>query len=503
MSNSLKEYYKALCYCGIYMSPHRYGYSGKLAGAVYAMGEIRDAVPVIHGSAGCGFHYRYVCRRDYLPAYNVQCTNLEEKDIIFGGSDKLRATILETARRSAPAMIAVIPAVSVDMIHDEMENVLDSLRNKVNCRLISVKSEKFSHVDKRDRKNLMEQRAKNWNNYDFKDDFDFKGCGFVEVMKTMVEQVMERQDVEKNSVNICGLAWGTAGSTIAGGMAKELKELGVRVNAYLPNCTVKEIVEAPRAELNIITRRKKWAERMEDMFGTAYFHMNSFDFYRGPEGIERLYLKISERLGIQRGASKLLSEKKYRTLELLKPVKEYLKRFRFALYTSSYNDVPYSIEMYEEDFGIPLMYVCVEMRSERLSLDKISEENAAMLVENMRESLAKTGSKAQLLVNASSDILEEAFAGVDYVLGGGELEFKPKGIRVVQDIGNVLPVDFEGFGNAVTNLAQRIEKAPVHSSLIIDKFQYQPGYYPMLDNANMKASQNMWEKMWVQRGCES
>jgi nitrogenase molybdenum-cofactor synthesis protein NifE len=502
MSNSLREYYKALCFSGIYSSPHRYGYSGKLSGAMYAIGEIRDAVPVIHGSAGCGFHYKYVCRRDYLPAYNAQCTELGEKDIIFGGADKLRSTILETSGKYAPAMIAVIPAAPVDMIRDEIDNVIESLREKVDCRLISVKSEKFSHVDKRDRKNMMDQWAKNWDNHDFKTDIDFKGCGFVEAMKAMVEQVMERQQVQKRAVNICGLAWGAGGNAIMNGMAGELKELGIHVNAFLPNCTTGEIVKAPKAELNIISRRIHWAERMKEVFGTGYFHMNSFDFYRGPEGIERLYLKISEMLGMQKNAVNILSRRKQDTLDALKPVKEYFKSFSFALFTSSYSSVPYLIEKYERDFGLPLKLVCVDMKQESLELDMVPEATAGILVKNMYQALENIGSKARLLVNPPGDVLYKALGEMDYVIGGGEPESKPAGIRYIQGIGNINPMDFEGFKNSVIDLAQKIKKLQVNGSLLMDKFKYQPGHYPMLNDSNMNASRLMWEKMWVQRGRE-
>ncbi len=501
MEYSLRDYYKALYFSGIYSSPHRYGYSGKLAGAMYAIGEVRDAVPVIHGPAGCGFHYKYICRRGYLPEYNAQCTGLKERDIIFGGAGRLRSAILETVRRYAPAMIAVIPAVSVDMIHDEIDNVVDSLRSVAGCRVISVKSEKFSHVDKRNRKSILEQRAKNWDNPHFKKDFDFTGCGFAEAMKAMVENIMETQEVDKVSVNICGLAWGLGGSAIARGVERELNELGIRVNSYIPNCTTREIVKAPAAGLNIISRRTEWAEKMREVFGTEYFHMNSFNFYRGPEGIERFYLQISERLGIRKRIQMLISLKRRNTLEKLNEVREYFKGFRFALYTSSYNDLPYIIEKYEKDLGIPLACVCVDMRREDLELDGISEETRKILIKNIRQALSKTGSRAELLLNASHEVIREALGEADFVIDEDGFNGKPAGIKSLQGVGNVMPMDFMGFEKLVFDLAQRIKKAPPHDSLLIERFQYQPGNYPMLNDPNMAGSRKMWEKMWLQRRC--
>ncbi len=120
-----------------------------MAGAVYAVAAISDAVPLIHGPAGCGFHYRYSSRRNFLPACALACTALQEKDIVLGGAKQLRKTILETVERHSPAMIVVIPSTSVDITNDDVESVLNSLRSEINCRLVFVPSKRISHADKR------------------------------------------------------------------------------------------------------------------------------------------------------------------------------------------------------------------------------------------------------------------------------------------------------------------------------------------------------------------
>jgi len=341
--------------------------------------------------------------------------------------------------------------------------------------------------------------VKNWDNYDFKEDINFDGCGFVEAMKALVEQVMEKQEKTKKLVNICGLAWGNGGNEIINGMIRELKYLGININSVIPNCTIEEIIEAPKAELNIVTRRTQWAQKMEKHFGTEYFHINSFNFYRGPEGIERLYTKISERLEIEKETSKILYQKKKETVEELKEVKEYFRRFKFALFSSSYKDIPYLIEKYEVDFGIPLMYVCVEMRKEDLNLDMVSEETKNKLVESMHRAISKINSKAKLIINASVSEIKETFKHVDYVIGGIQSGYKIDGVKYIQDSVNVMPLDFDGFKNVVNNFATRIKNAPEQGSLIIEKFKYLDRHYPLLEDTNISAAQQMWEKMWMQR----
>lgn len=92
----MREYYKEHCYSDIYPSRimHNMGVSGKISGAMNVVSEIKDAIPIIHSPKGCGFHYKYIARRRYLPLYKAQCSNLEEGDIIFGTEKKLREAIL-------------------------------------------------------------------------------------------------------------------------------------------------------------------------------------------------------------------------------------------------------------------------------------------------------------------------------------------------------------------------------------------------------------------------
>ena len=492
-SNNFRDYYKSMYFSGIHSTPHRYVYSGKLAGAMYAVSEIKDAIPIIHGPSGCGFHYKYICRREYLPSYNSQCTDLEEKDIIFGGEEKLRKKILEVSYKYSPSVIVVIPSVSVDMIGEEIESVVESLKGKVNCRLISIKSEKFSHVDKRNRKNIIEQRIKNWDNYGYKETIDFEGCGFVEVMKALVDEVMEEQEKSKNLINICGLAWGSSGNSIVNGMVKEFKNLGIGLNSIIPNCTIEEITKAPKAELNILTRRTQWAKEMEEKFGTGYFHINSFDLYRGLEGIEKLYLKISDILGMKKEASKILIDRRNKTIEELKPVQKYFKNFNFALFSSDYKSIPYLIEEYEKDFKVRLKYICVEMGRDSLDLDMISKETERYLIENMYKALSNVNSRAQIIINPSNSEINEMIKDVDYVIGDINKSYGFNDVKFIEDLDNVTPLDFDGLKERINNFAVRLNKISNGRNLILNKFRY------MDDNSNIYGAQQMWEKMWLKR----
>jgi len=500
MDDNLREYYKALYFTDFNSSPHDYGYSGKLSGAMYAIGEIKDAVPIIHGSAGCGFHYKYVCRRGYLPAYNAQCTQLEEEDIIFGGEEKLRAAIIKTVEKYSPSMIAVIPATSVDMTCAEVDSVIKSLRNTINCKLIAVNSEKFSHVDKRNRGRAIEDSIKNWGGSCRENTFEFsKGCGFSEAMTAIVENLMTRQEPREKSVNICGFAWGAGGSAIVDGMARELKALDIEVNAFIPNCTTQELITAPSAALNIVTRRIPWARRMKELYGTEYFQAGTFENYRGISGIERLYLEISQALCLEKSASQSLVSRKNQIYRELGEVRTYFDKFTFALVSSDYRSLPYYIEEYEREYGIRLKYVCVRMKEEDMVFDGISKETKELLMKNIRLALLNSGSKALLLQETTDEELLEVSGAVDFVLGDQIPDFPVQAHKFLRGTGKVIPMDMAGYGNMIKGFAAIIRKRSGTDRQNRDEAFCLPEYYSGVESLNLKGSRKMWEELWLQR----
>jgi len=507
MNDNLLEFYKEYCFSGIYSSkvPHSFGVGGKIAGALYAVGEIEDAIPIIHGPAGCGFHYRHNARRRYLPVYKAQCTGLEEKDIIFGGAEKLRRTVLDIVERDHPALIVIIPTTATDMIHDEMNSVVKELRPQISSRLIAIESEVFSHVDKNTKSNNFEQWVKNWNKFDQKQEHieEFKGCGFGEAMGALVEQVMEKQVVIKRSINIEGFAWGIGGDVMLDGMTDLLKEIGIQVHSRLPNCTTKTIVEAPKAELNLI-RRVRWAKKMKSIFGTDYLHVASPNSYHGLDGIERFHLNLAKRFSLQKEASEVLSRHKDDTFRKLQPVQDFLGRYRFALCSRSFGNIPLLVEMYEKDYGLPLSYVCVDMDEQRLAFEgKMSTNTRNLVIQNMYDALSRIGSKAQLLINPTEVELKEILREVDYVLDGKELMSRVEGVQAVPDMHLFTSLDFDTFRKIAINLAEKIKKTSSRSDLLINKFNYSSLSYPMLEKQDITSSHTLWRKMWALRGVGS
>lgn len=98
-----------------------------LTGALSVATEVRDAVCVIHGPAGCTHHNFSLLHATSLsndrPALpRLLSTSLVESDIIFGGEDALE-TALERALALSPASIFVLSTCIVETIGDDIAAV--------------------------------------------------------------------------------------------------------------------------------------------------------------------------------------------------------------------------------------------------------------------------------------------------------------------------------------------------------------------------------------------
>jgi nitrogenase molybdenum-iron protein alpha chain len=113
---------------------------------------IQDAVVVNHAPIGCSadfqdynFTNRVGQRKRDLPLRNVRLlnTNLEEKDMIYGGIFKLEKTVEEAYRRFNPKAIFVTTSCASGIIGDDVEGATDKLQEKLGIPVIYISCEGF------------------------------------------------------------------------------------------------------------------------------------------------------------------------------------------------------------------------------------------------------------------------------------------------------------------------------------------------------------------------
>ena len=109
--------------------------------------SIKDSVVIMHGPVGCGsqshtmdFTIRLYGAQRGKEMSNARwfSTNLSEAEVVAGGEDKLRQTILEADRRFRPSAIFVLMTCTPSVIGDDLDGVLDDLRSEVSTPLVPL-----------------------------------------------------------------------------------------------------------------------------------------------------------------------------------------------------------------------------------------------------------------------------------------------------------------------------------------------------------------------------
>ena len=303
----LKDLFRDLVFNGIYQGTtwqlHRYGINCKLSGAVFAITEIQGALPLIHGSIGCAFHQRLTPRRMYAPIYHLPCTNLNEEDVIFGGEDKLREKIFETYKKYHPELIAILPTCVVGVTGDEAKWIMKDVQ--VPCDLIYIQSEGFAHRSRESLDVLMNTFTKTWTDPTTPPLYEIRGCGHEEAMCSLVDQLMEDQDIIENTINVeaftrFNYGWKTEHKE----MTRIFHDMGLSINMTFPKCTVDEVKRAPAAQLNIVRRGTRWAEQMRKEFGTDYIRKQFF--YSGIDSIETFLRDVASKFDLDGEADEVI-----------------------------------------------------------------------------------------------------------------------------------------------------------------------------------------------------
>lgn len=497
----LQDYYKDCAYLDVqYLSVlHTYGVSGKIAGVMAALAEIQECVVILHGPQGCAYHYRYAMRSRYSPLYYLESTMLQDRDIIFGGEDRLTAVLTKVVQQK-PKIIAVVPTCVSDVMGEDLEGIVRQFvdGNSLTLPIIVIKSEEFSHPNKISSHNRLKERV--WQNQEaaMASNAQYKGCGFIEVLLALVTQVMQPQVLLPNSVNIESFGWGYGATAKMQGVITMLAKMGTKVNCLIPTASYEQLQRAPRAQLNIV-RRIRWAQRMEKRFGTPYLHVPNLNEWVGLQGIEDFYLRIAYKLENTEEAIYVLNAEKEKYLPLILRAKEYLNKFSYGLIISAISSVPEYIKIYTQEYGIPLAFIIVIMPPSYQEDNQIDNATMEKMLDNINVAVNHYGLQTEVVVNPSSAVMKKLSCSVDYLIGNGLFRFTEIHAPLISELGDYRPLDFEGYVAVLQNLEQEVRNCKVHKHLLLKQLPYHREYYPLLNDKNTLAAKEMWARMWRRR----
>jgi nitrogenase molybdenum-cofactor synthesis protein NifE len=277
-------------------------------GARVVLNPITDAFHIVHGPIGCA-SYTWDIRGSLSSGSDLYrnsfSTDLQEKDVIFGGEKKLSAAIEEIIKKHHPKLIFVYATCIVGVIGDDVEAVCKELSVKYGARIIPVKSPGFSGT---------------------------KSDGYKMACNAIMELITPHKQAKGKGINILG-DFNLAGELWI--VKDYLNKIGIRVISTITgDSNYETLLKAPSAELNIVQcagSSTYLANRMEEELGIPYIKVS---FY-GIEDTMSSLIRIAEALGNQAARQKaveLCETETARLQELLVKYRKNLEGKKAAIY---------------------------------------------------------------------------------------------------------------------------------------------------------------------------
>jgi len=307
-------------YSNILKQATQYGIDCKVYGAICAISEIKNAVPLVHGPEGCAYYPSFfptdalrmkLLGERYPPP--IYSTAMTEPHVIYGGENRLEDAIVELDRREKPELIGVIGSCVPAIIGDDLEEVVSKVRNVISAAVIATPSSGYD--DDRAERQYIDDIARNtinaWNDNNKEElKFGIEKCGRLDAMYSLVEQLTEDQGYKDDkSVNIDTFGRLHYYEDLKGEMEEirmTLNKIGIKVNMMFPGCSVSDIKRMPAAELNFMRRSENAAKYMQKEYDMDYLFDPLCVKYTGLDGIERFYMDIASKFNLEGEAEDVL-----------------------------------------------------------------------------------------------------------------------------------------------------------------------------------------------------
>jgi nitrogenase molybdenum-iron protein beta chain len=234
-----------------------------LHGAIETIQEIGGAVPILHSTAGCGLQQHLGVNKvsgcsggGYIGGTALPSTNVTEKQVIFGGTSRLREQIKNTVKIIKGDLYVVLGGCTTELVGDDIPAMTKESQEQ-GYPIINANTPGF--------------KGSVYNGYEV-------------AVKTIIDGLPKLYDLSSEKinglVNIFGIVpkqdvyW--QGNLLE--LKRLLENIGLRVNTLLGfGEGVEQWKDVPRAELNIVF--SSWGEEigkyLEEKYDTPYLGFQS------------------------------------------------------------------------------------------------------------------------------------------------------------------------------------------------------------------------------------
>ncbi|URZ18397.1 nitrogenase component 1 [Clostridium felsineum] len=246
-----------------------------LGGALGVATAIERFIPIFHAGPGCGLQTSIGQKTGYIGGIGCPSTNMFEKEVIFGGSKRLKETIEGSLEVMEGDYYVVLTGCTSGIIGDDVDGVVNKFKDK-GVPILSIETSGF------------------------KGDTYY---GYEVAIEGIFKAIVAKQPKEKRVVNLFGIVphqdifWEGNFEEIV----RILNKLGLKVNTFFTaHQNINNIKTASSAALNIILSPwllDKFSKNFYEQFGVETFRYNGIPI--GPTDTSRFVIELAKKLEIE------------------------------------------------------------------------------------------------------------------------------------------------------------------------------------------------------------
>ena len=257
--------------------------------ALQTLSTMEDTAIIVHGVIGCAASVLFHNRNRRVHWYS---TNLNERDTILGGDEKLRNTVIRAYEETNAKLIFIVGTPVVAINNDDVNSVILELEDEIDAKIISVTTDGFKTKT--------------------------PVTGYDIVLHGLLRHVVDRRAInmqeKKDFVNVVSLSENR--ENIAAIVAI-LRDLGIEYQLLPQYADVRAIERAGEARATITLDPDEggyFAEELEEVFGVKYIKTS---VPVGLRGTRHLILKLAGELGIEERAKQYIEKQEEKAQSIL------------------------------------------------------------------------------------------------------------------------------------------------------------------------------------------